>query len=182
MIAACGIGWMVDESGVSVPWRTFPAAALMLIGAALLVTLLGGRGRRVLIPLGALTLLLAVAVGIGADRYAGPVGDTVLAPTTADWPADARVSTGTLTVDLTRYPLPESGQLRAEIGAGRLIVIIPAGSQPAIDARTTIGTVSVDGVKVSDGVDVRWSQPHRPPYDIELTLQVGLGDIEVNHA
>ena len=42
--------------------------------------------------------------------------------------------------------------------------------------------MSVDGVNLSDGVDVRWSQSSQPPNHIELALQVGLGDIEVNHA
>jgi len=41
LVAAIGVGWLLDQAGVSVPWRMLPAAALVLIGLALMATLLG---------------------------------------------------------------------------------------------------------------------------------------------
>lgn len=182
LVVAAGIGWLLDESGLSVPWSLYPAAALTLIGLGMLVTLVGGRGRGLLVWLGVVALIAAVGVGVGADRYSGPVGDLVLAPTVTEWPVAERVSAGTITVDLTSHPLPENGTATVEIGAGRLVVTVPADdSRLTIDARTTAGTVRVDGVKVADGVDVRWLRPAAGAATIALHLQVGLGDIEVNH-
>lgn len=188
LLAVAGVGWMLDEAGVSVPWRLFPAMALAVIGGTLLVSLVVGRGRGALIGLGIVALIVGVAVGVGADRYAGPVGDTVLTPTIADWPVTARFGAGTLTVDLTRHPLPATGELRADVGAGKVILVLPESTRIDtridIDARTTAGTITVDGVRVGDGIDVRWAQPGTGETGVgpvAVTLQVGLGDIEVRH-
>ena len=184
LLAVAGVGWMLDEAGVSVPWRLFPALALAVIGGALLVSLVAGRGRGALVGLGVVALIAGVTVGVGADRYAGPVGDQVLTPAVADWPVTAKLGAGTLTVDLTGHPLPVTGDLRADVGAGKVILVLPESSRIAIDARTTAGTVTVDGDRVGDGLDVRWSQPataQAGATSITVELQVGLGDIEVRH-
>src|SRR6478609_4771591 len=181
LIGAVGVAWLLDQAGVSVPWQMFPAAALILIGLALIATLLGGRGRGALVGLGIITIVLAVAVGVGADRYAGPVGDLTVAPTVAEWPVQQHISAGTVTVDLTRHPLPEAGQLQVDVGAGEIDLILPSDSAAGIDATATAGTITVDGVKVGDGVDLQWSTPSNASTPVELTLHVGLGDIEVSH-
>jgi hypothetical protein len=189
LLAIAGVGWLLDEAGTSVPWRLFPAAALFVIGCALLVSLFAGRGRGALIALGVVTLLLGVAVGVGADRYAGPVGDTVVAPRLADWPVATRLGAGTLTVDLTRYPLPASGTLHADVGAGTVILQLPESGRVAVQASVTMGTLTVDGTKVGDGIDVRWSAPPTVPAAtgntaagvVTVNVQVGMGEIEVRH-
>jgi hypothetical protein len=182
LIGAIGVGLLLDQAGVSVPWRILPAAALVLIGFALLATLLGGRGRGALIGLGIIATVFAVLVGVGADHYAGPVGDQLVAPTTAEWPVQQDISAGTLTVDLTRHPLPESGHLQVNVGAGEIDLVLPHDATPAIDATATAGTITVDGVKVGDGLDVRWSEPsNMNPAKVVLELHVGLGDIGVRY-
>ena len=181
LIGAIGVAWLLDQAGVSVPWRMFPAAALILIGLALMATLLGGRGRGALVGLGIISTVLAVAVGVGADRYAGPVGDLVVAPAVAEWPVQQHISAGTVTVDLTRHPMPEAGQLQVDVGAGQIDLVLPHESTAGIEATATAGTVTVDGVKVGDGVDLRWSQQTNTSSSVVLTLHVGLGDIEVSH-
>lgn len=182
LIGAIGVGWLLDQAGVSVPWRMLPAAALILIGIALLASLFGGHGRGTLIGLGILATVFAVLVGVGADRYSGPVGDRVLAPTVAEWPVQQDISAGTLTVDLTRHPLPEFGHLRVDVGAGEIHLLLPRNSTSGIDAWATAGTITVDGAKVGDGIDVRWSTPSDVTQSaVVLELHVGLGDIEVSH-
>ncbi len=182
LIGMIGVGWLLDGMGVSVPWHLFPSIAVVLIGVGLLITLIGGRGRRLLVGVGVIALLIAVGVGVGLNRYSGPVGNRVLAPAAADWPVAERVAAGTVTLDLTRHPLPESGTATVDVGAGKVVVLLPAADHRlSIDARTTAGTVRVDGEKASDGVDVRWTQPTATGAGVALQLQVGLGDIEVNH-
>lgn len=181
LVGGTGVAWLLDEAGVSVPWRMFPSAALILVGLALTATLLGGRGRGVLIGLGIALMAVAVAVGVGADRYTGPAGDRMLAPTAADWPVQERFSAGTVTVDLTRHPLPEAGHLQVDVGAGRLILLLPPERTAQINATVTAGTITVDGVKVDDGIDLQWSRPASTSTAVDLELHVGLGDIEVSH-
>jgi hypothetical protein len=181
LIAAVGVGWVLDEAGVSVPWRMFPSAALILIGFALLVTLLAGRGRGALIGLGIAAAVAAVAVGVGADRYAGSAGDRLVAPTAIEWPVNTRVSAGNVTVDLTRHALPEQGTLQVDVGAGELRLILPADAGIGVDASTTAGTITVDDVKVGDGIDVQWSGATPAAPSVTVELHVGLGNIEVHH-
>lgn len=181
LVGATGVAWLLDETGVSVPWRMFPSAALIVVGLALTATLLGGRGRGVLIGLGIVLLAAAVAIGVGADRYTGPAGDRVLVPTAADWPVQERFSAGTVTVDLTRHPLPEVGHLQVDVGAGRLVVLLPPERTTQIHATVTAGSITVDGVRVQDGIDLQWSNPGTTARSVDLNLHVGLGDIEVDH-
>ena len=181
LIGAIGVGWLLDQAGVSVPWRMFPAAALIAIGLGLLATLLGGRGRGALVGIGIISTVLAVVIGVGADRYAGPVGDRLVAPAVAEWPVQQHISAGTVTVDLTRHPMPEAGWLQIDVGAGEIDLILPHESTASVDATATAGTITVDGVKVGDGVDLQWSKQSDTSSPVELTLHVGLGDIEVSH-
>lgn len=94
IIGAIGVGWLLDGAGVSPPWRMLPAA-LVLIGCALLVSLFGGRGRGALIVVGIAGTVLAGAVGVGVDRYAGPAGDRLITPTATDWRSPPRSASGT---------------------------------------------------------------------------------------
>ena len=69
-----------------------------------------GRGRNAgrsgLAWLGAVLLMVSLALGVDAPRYAAPMGNVGLAPT-ADWPVTVHRSTGNIVVDLTRHPLPD---------------------------------------------------------------------------
>ena len=179
LLSAVGVAWLLNLAGVPILWRMFPAGALVLIGGALLVTLIGGRGRGMLIALGVVTTLLGVAIGGGADRYQGPVGDHLVAPTSADWPVQERLSAGTMTGELTRHPVPDAGGLEADVGAGRIVVLLPSERALSIEASVTAGSLAVDGTRVDDGVDLHWSGPDEHSDAVELVLHVGLGDVEV---
>lgn len=179
LVAALGVGWLLDGLGVAVPWRLAPAAAVAVVGLALLLSLAGGRGRGGLVSLGIVLLLVAAAVGVGADRFAGPVGDRTIAPSAAGWPAPTRLSAGTVTVDLTRDAFPATGRLDVEVGAGRVVVLLPADRAVRVHGTVVMGTVVVDGVAAQQGVDLDWTSPDPAPVD--LVVAVGAGDVEVTH-
>jgi hypothetical protein len=181
LLGAVGVGWLLDQAGVSVAWRMFPAVALILIGFALIGTLLGGRGRGALIVLGVIALIVGVAVGVGADRYSGPAGDRMVAPTAAEWPVHQQVSAGTVTVDLTRHPLPETGRLEVDVGAGRIQLVLPERGTVGVDVTVTAGNITVDGVQIRDGIDLQWSSPAQRSSPVDVVLHVGLGQVEVDH-
>ncbi|WP_133251994.1 hypothetical protein [Actinomycetospora cinnamomea] len=180
LLVAVGAAWLLDAVGVSVPWRLFPAIALVVVGAVLVVAAAGGWPHRGLVGLGALLLVAAVAVGVHVERFAGPVGDQLVAPPPGAWPTHTRLLAGTATVDLTRHPLPPDGHLDVAVGAGRVVVVLPPASPAGVDVEVVAGGVLVDGVRVDDGVHARWVEPASDGPTV--AVDVALGEVEVHHA
>lgn len=180
LVGGAGLGWLLDETGVSVAWRMYPAAALIVVGAALVISILGGYGRTNLAVLGVVLLVVAVAVGIGADRFAGPAGDRTVTPSADAWPVTVRRSAGTVELDLSRHPLPTSGLADVQVGAGRIVLTVPASAGVRIETETITGKITVDDVTVADGVDLSWTEPGTAD-TVVVRLAVAVGEIEVRH-
>ena len=159
-------------------WRVVPPAALFVVGIALLVTIVVGEGRTTLIWLGVGLLVLSVALGVGAQRYAAPAGDISLAPAAEEWPLDSRHSFGNVRVDLTEHPLPEQGRLDLHLGAGNVTLLLPNDAPVRVDVTVTAGSISVDGAKEADGLDLTWSN-EKNSADVVVTIDVGAGQVEV---
>lgn len=176
LVVAVGTAWLLDVVGISVPWRFGPAAGLLFVGAVLLLSLVGGRGRADVVVLGVVLVVLATAVGVGAGRFAGPVGDRTVAPRAGAWPADTTVAAGTVEVDLTGGAPPLGGRTAVRVGAGRVVVRVPSGAALGIEARVVAGSVSVDDTRVREGLGLSWDTPGDPV----ITLDVGVGDVEVH--
>lgn len=181
LVGAAGLGWLLDEVGVSVAWRLFPAAALVVTGLILLASVAGGRGRAGLIGLGAALLVIACAVGIGADRFAGPVGDRTVSPAVDSWPVTVQHGAGNVTIDLSRHSLPPTGRMDVDLGAGRIVLTVPRDALVLVEAQVVTGNIRVDGEVAGDGIDVRWSNPRASNVGVVVTLDVCVGEIEVNH-
>ena len=182
LIGAIGVAWLLDQAGVSVPVADVP----------------GGRpdSDRIGSDSNASRWPRARRAGRPRHHHDRPCGrgrrrrrplrrarsgTWLVAPAVAEWPVQQHISAGTVTVDLTRHPMPEAGQLQVDVGAGRIVLVLPHESTAGIEATATAGTVTVDGVKVGDGVDLRWSHQSNTSPSVVLTLHVGLGDIEVSH-
>ena len=172
-----GVLWLVDEIGVDVPWRVVPPAALLLVGIALLVTIAIGEGRTTLIWLGVGLLVVSVALGVGAQRYAAPAGDISLAPAAGEWPLESRHSVGNVRVDLTEHPLPARGRLDLHLGAGNVSLEMPNDAPVRVDVTVTAGNIVVNGAKAADGLDLTWS--NEKTADVVITIDVGAGEVEV---
>ena len=172
-----GVLWLVDEIGVDVPWRVVPPAALLVVGIALLVTIVVGEGRTALIWLGVGLLVVSVALGVGAHRYAAPAGDIALAPTAEEWPLESRQSVGNVRVDLTEHPLPHEGRMDLHLGAGNVTLVMPNNAQIRVDVTVTAGNIIVDARKAADGFDLTWS--NEKAADVVVTIDVGAGQVEV---
>jgi hypothetical protein len=179
LLAAGGIGWLLDIAGVRVPWHLAPAAALILIGVAMLASLAGGTGRVDLVVMGAVALVLAGAVGIGLHNYAGPIGDRTIVPARDGWPQPVRIAAGTVVLDLTQGPLPAGG-IDLALGAGEVDVLLPADQPVRVDARVVAGVVVVDGQEIGQGMDLRWSeQATQTP--VTVVVDLGAGEVEIDH-
>jgi hypothetical protein len=179
LAVSVGVLWLIDEVGVDVRWRIVPPAALLLVGIALLVTLVFGEGQTTLVWLGVGLLVISVALGVGAQRYAVPAGNVSVAPTVGDWPVDSRLSAGNVRVDLTAHPLPDHGRMDLHLGAGNVTLVLPGDAPARVEVTVTAGNIVVDGAKVADGLDLMWSNQNAA--DVVVTIDVGAGQVEVRH-
>lgn len=177
LLVAGGTGSLLAGQGVVVPWHLLPAAGLVLVGLVLLLSLAGGSGRADVVVIGVVLLVAAIAVGTGVERFAGPVSDRTVG--TAGFAGPNRISAGTVTVDLTDAELPADGRLDVAVGAGRVVLRLPA--EPAVRVHTTVvmGTIVADGVPVGQGVDLDWTAPDTASAPVAVEIGVGAGDVEV---
>jgi hypothetical protein len=180
LLAAAGTGWLIAAFGAPVPWRLAPSVALVVVGLALLLSLAGGRGRGGLVAIGVAMLVLAGAVGIGADRFVGPLGERTVAPGAADWPSGTTLAAGTVLIDLTRTPPPPIGRLEVHLGAGTVTVRVPDSTAVRVESRIAAGAVVLDGRQVREGIGLTWVDPRTPGAPVTVAVDMGAGTLEVH--
>ena len=181
LLVAAGVAWLLSTTGVVVPWRLAPSIGLVVVGAGLLASLVGGRGRGGLFLTGVVLLLAALGVALDADRFAGPAGDTVVRPLPDGWPSTTTLSAGSVRVDLATAALPAAGRLDVRVGAGRVDVYVPDGHTVAVDVDVVVGTVIVDAARAVQGIDQHWTDPAGAGAPVVVHVQVGAGEVEVHH-
>jgi hypothetical protein len=181
LLAAAGTAWLLDEIGVSVPWALAPAAGVVVIGVALILTARSPGGHAPLVVWGGILLAVALVVAV-ARPVSGPVGDRVLTPTASQWPVATSMAAGNLTIDLRQNALPPAGRLTAHLNVGNVVLRLPAenGGRPVkVIAHVGIGQIRVDGTNVRDGMGLDWSSTS--PSAVVVDVQLGTGNLEVDH-
>ncbi len=177
-----GVGGLalLDNAGLLFPEpRHYFAVALAIVGAGLLVGAVWGRSRGLI----ALGLILAFAMGIATiDSTVNAVQDRqVVAYTPQSVSQISRqyeLSAGTLTIDLSNVP-PSDFSFSADLGAGELNVILPAGINATIDSRIGVGEFNVLGT-TSQGLGVgRTVHIDGANGEARIDLNVGAGKITV---
>lgn len=190
MLLAIGAGWLLQSLGVlDVPWDALLPAALIAVGAALVVGSRTGRHSG-LIALGILLTITTALVSAVDLPLVGGVGQRVVEPSSVD-ELETRydLAVGQLVIDLKGLQ-PREGvriDLEARVGMGELVVEIPEGVLVEAHARAGLGDVQILGGHAS-GVGPERSfgtcrglrLPEGPPPCIGLDLSVGLGSVKVN--
>jgi hypothetical protein len=153
LLVLVGIGWLLDASGVEVPWRAVLPAALIAVGLACVAGAFRGRQHALMVVGVALTVVLSLAAAADWDLdvpWGGGVGDRTERPTT---PAD-----------LTGY----------ELGVGNL------GVSVQVVASSGLGQVQVFGDE-DGGIASRIDASSEQGGDrrLELDARVGLGEVRV---
>jgi hypothetical protein len=163
------------------------AAALLVVGAGLVVGTWYGRGRW-LISLGVL-LCLGLGATIAADATGatlrGGVGERTWV--VGEGMRDPRftLGIGEATLDLTA--LPADGPhvvVRGELGLGHLVILVPDDVPIRLHAKLRIGDLTEFGDSLASGGDrIERTRTYGPPGDprIEVEATLGTGQIEVRH-
>ncbi|WP_329022327.1 PspC domain-containing protein [Streptomyces sp. NBC_00690] len=103
------------------------------------------------------------------------------------------LGSGDATLNLTAVPVPTGGSVSttAEVGAGRLKVVVPKDAVVTVWATADFGEISLPGdakndIDISTDVERRQSLPApkgaKPMGGIELRLKVAIGQVEVTRA
>jgi phage shock protein PspC (stress-responsive transcriptional regulator) len=167
--------------------------ALLVVGLGLVAAAFSG-GRRAkggLIALGALLSLALIAVSAEPWRNVeGGIGDRTYHPLTAD---DVRpvysAGVGDVTLDLSDIDvsdLDRTVMTRLDAGVGDVDIIVPRSADVRVEVDSGIGNVEVFGDETSDGGlfpgrgSAEWTGDGRP--EIVLTIDAGIGDVEVSRA
>ena len=166
------------------------AAALVVVGAGLVVGAFWGRARWLLAVGAALALALGAVGTVAAleEPFAGGVGERTWVPTASTGPPfDFSLGAGEAVLDLRELEAGAVRTLEAEIGAGSLLVLVPDDLRVSVTTDVGLGELRQSegdadrstGRRISRPVDeVLVVGPQTGPV-LDLRLEVGLGEIEV---
>ncbi len=186
VVIALGILGAADSAGGSVAGDAYPALALAVVGAGLVVGAWIGRSRGLIVV--GLLLALATAAAVGVERIDTISNDRVdvtLRPTTlAELPASVKYGVGNATYDLRSIDFTSADVASSlSIGAGEIIVIVPRDVDVRVAANVGVGQADLFG-QSSGGPGVQ-----RTVTDLGgdgpgggtlgLTLDAGVGHLEV---
>lgn len=161
-LVVIGLVALLDNAGaVSLAARQYPALALIVIGAGLLVGTVWGRARS-LILLGLLVTPFAFAGSLVTVPIEGGVGERFYSPTGMEELRDAyRLGAGRMELDLSGMTWgPEPVRVDATVAFGELLVTVPRGVHVDFDGQAGVG-------------DVRFFGGHRGGVDVDLESSAG---------
>lgn len=165
------------------------AAAILVVGAGLLVGTWYGRARWLL----AVGLALGLALGLTVltttaldGRLSGGVGERTWVPSASDGRTSYQLGAGDAVLDLRELEPGAADTIRAELGLGSLVVLVPDDLRVRVLTDVGIGEVSTQDDPLSR-FDERRERGDRQVLELgpasgpelELDLQVGVGEIEV---
>jgi predicted membrane protein len=187
LLVLVGIGWLLDESGVQVPWRAMLPAALIAVGLATVAGAFRGRQHALMVVGVALAVVLSVAVATDWDLevpLAGGVGDRSEQPSTPADLAEYQLGAGNFRLDLRALQVPAGvTTVEARVGIGELLVEVPGGVAVEVHARSGLGNVRVFGEEESglgSRLERRVEEGDAGGRRLVLDLRVGIGQVEVD--
>jgi hypothetical protein len=179
-----GLG-IADYVGQPVPDVVYAAAALLVIGLALVAATWFGRARG-LLPVGILLVVGVLGLTMSSPTETGlpapPPPTTTRSYTTVSQlpPAGDVLDVGRLTVDLSRLRVTSDAVYAARVDAGELDVIVPADVNVLVDYRVDFGSVTAYGKQVAGGPELMGviadpvAQPSgTPTLTVKLVVTVG---------
>ena len=153
---AVSVAVLLDGLGaITLDVGRFPALALVVFGAGLLVSAWWGRARGAIV-LGVLILPVALVLSLIHFPFGGDIASRTLSPRRTDpFPSSQRLLAGELFIDLTRADIAGSSRaLEIEMGAGSVHVVVPRDVTVHLVAEVGLGGLTVIGEPDRFGVDL----------------------------
>jgi phage shock protein PspC (stress-responsive transcriptional regulator) len=168
-------------AGVAV--QTGLAVALCIVGLGFVLGAFVGGSKALIVP--ALVLAFALVATSALDLpLDGPVGERTWVPRTMDeLDASYELSMGDGTLDLTELVTGRQREvpIRATVGIGHLLVVLPDDAALVVRADASAGDITIFG-RSDSGVGVSTDRrfgPDDAAVTYRLDLEVGLGQVEV---
>jgi phage shock protein PspC (stress-responsive transcriptional regulator) len=181
---AVSVAVLLDGLGaITLDVGRFPALALVILGAGLLVSAWWGRARGAIV-LGVLTLPVALVLSLVHFPFGGDIASRTLSPRRIDpFPSSQRLLAGELFVDLTRVDMAGSSRaLEIEMGAGSVRLVVPRDVTIHLVAEVGLGALTIMGQPDRFGVDLirGLTLPGEPGRGV-LVLRVdqGIGSLDL---
>lgn len=177
---AVGIMALLDSTGAAHPeFSHYLALFVGIIGLGLLVGSVVGRSRG-LIFLGVVLVPILLASSVVSARFSGGFGDEHHRPRDiTEVQSQYGLTGGDLRIDLTEFDLDgRTVPIAADLGFGRLLVIVPEGAGLLVDAHVGFGDLQVFGSHDS-GIDVSRSLTQDGDGLFVLDLDLGFGELEI---
>lgn len=189
-LIAVGVLAAVDASGAD-PWPgTYPAVVLAVIGLGLLAGTWYGRARG-LVFWGLVLALVTTAASVAGHAAASfpnrTVDTTVTVSQVDEVPTADRYGAGQVEYDLSSLDVAgQTVRMRAQIGFGEIVVVVPPDVDVTLDARTGVGGLTLFGQE-SGGVGDRVQRTDLGADGVgggtlDLRLYAGFGHLEVRRA
>ncbi|MEV7854861.1 MULTISPECIES: PspC domain-containing protein [unclassified Streptomyces] len=196
-----GLSWDSQPFGTSLQFGL--AGALAVFGLGMLVSSFLGRTGFGTVMLAMITAaLLAGASALPKNITTQWVREGWRPASVAAVQPHYQLGTGVARLDLTGITVPRGATVATgvNVGAGRAVVVVPEDVTVKVDARATIGDITLPVSRPGEAaqagkareVDVNPAQRERrtlppppgsrPAGTVELTLEVGIGQVEVTRA
>jgi phage shock protein PspC (stress-responsive transcriptional regulator) len=182
MLVVLGVTAALDNLGaVTVPARAYPALALLVVSAGLIVGAFWGRSRSLILA-GLLILPVAATASLVRVPLQGGTGQRLYAPTSLQAVSpEYHLAAGQLHLDLTQLPAgawTSTVRTRLRVAAGDIEVVVP--SSVAVDFRGHTGAGDIYFFDVTrNGIDVTLqslapgAQPSSPRLVLDAEASVG---------
>jgi phage shock protein PspC (stress-responsive transcriptional regulator) len=181
VLLAMGGFAVAEAAGTDLPWAAYPAAALAVIGVALLVGAFAGRSTGLVFTGLLATLLLAMAVWSPHPRF----GDVRLHPVRAAFVQDSYTRTAGL-IDLDLTALQDTAALDGRtldlsMRAGEVRLLVPRDVDVVVTSSAQGGQLDVLG-QVVQGRDIvnNRSTPNSAAPDLHVNVDMGFGQVRVS--
>jgi hypothetical protein len=194
VLIVIGVLVMIDRlTGADLGPRAFLGSALLVVGLGLIAASRshGRTARGGLIALGVVLSLALIASASEPWRGAdGDVGDRIYIPSSAaEVRSEYHGGIGDMRIDLSDVDvsdLTEAIETRVDAGVGDVTIIVPDDADVRVSIDSGIGSVDVfgepgrsDGFFAGDGSG-SWVGDGEP--EIEISVNAGIGDVEVSRA
>ena len=190
-LVAAGVMLLLDRTGT---WQLHPviffAVLLAVVGLGLVVGAFAGRSHGLIVlgvGLSVVTALVSAVPAVGAGR----TGTVSWAPASLSAvPTDGySLAAGKATLDLSGTALDTGpgGEVQAQLGAGKLVVIVPSDVRVALHADVGLGSIVTPDGRHQNGVGQTVDAVYGPSTatargTLTLRLDLGAGQLEVRNA